>query len=98
MATWVDELAPGRRKLKAHTEGIQFTLEQKIAAVAALGVRNTSASEVAASIGTTRDNLYNWKRQLLGVEAHAIMQDISAGKPPDDLDELERVIKVCLIA
>ncbi len=44
---------------------VKYTREQKEQAVISLCSRSKSAKEVAAKHGTTRENLYNWKRQFL---------------------------------
>lgn len=93
LSSWIDEFAPGQRKLKLSAGSIQFTLEQKIDAVAALGVRDTSTRAVADEFGISREQLYNWRRQLLGKEATSIMGDITKEQLSDDLDKLNEVIK-----
>ena len=62
---WIDELAPGQRKIfvepgiKSRYPGVD-----KKAAVAFLTFREGSAEEVAKDYGVTRSALYNWKKQL----------------------------------
>lgn len=60
---WVKEIAPETRGKR--TGGIQYTQEQKRRAVIDLCSRSGSASDVAKRYGTTRVDLYNWKRSLL---------------------------------
>jgi transposase-like protein len=46
----------------------------KQAAVIALCTRQESANAVAQKLGVCRPTLYNWKNQLLGLEASASMK------------------------
>ena len=71
---WVDELAPGQRRISP-PPAVQFTYEQKADAVVALTTRKGSAKEIAESVGTSRENLYWWKYELLGKEVPCKMPD-----------------------
>lgn len=66
---WIDELAPGIRKVNIK-RGImvQFSHEQKQAAVIELCAREGSAGSVARRLGTSRFSLYKWEKKLLGEE------------------------------
>ena len=50
--------------------------------------RDTSANVVAKRLGTTRANLYNWKRQLLSKECVPDMRD---DKAPGEIEEVARL-------
>lgn len=64
LASWVDELGPGRRRRRAKAGS--FTDGQKREAVIALASRKAAAQEVADAAGATRAVLYKWKNRLLG--------------------------------
>jgi putative transposase len=89
LAQWIDKLAPGERKVRI-TQGsvLQFSEEQKKEAVLSLCTRDTSARKVAEEQGTTRCNLYAWKRKLLGKESEAAMNQGTIEALPNDKDEL----------
>jgi transposase-like protein len=66
---WIQELAPDKKKhCRSGDTVVKYTHEQKEQAVISLCSRSKSHKEVAAEYGTTRENLYNWKRQLLDEE------------------------------
>jgi len=63
---WIKELAPDqKRHCRSGGAVVKYTHNQKEQAVISLCSRSQSAKEVAAEYGTTRENLYNWKRLLL---------------------------------
>ena len=63
---WITELAPDRKRhCRSGRAVVKYTLEQKEQAVISLCSHSKPAKEVAAEYGTTRENLYNWKRLLL---------------------------------
>lgn len=66
-ASWIDELAPGRRKSRPAIgpRREKISLEEKIQAVAELEDRDGTAAEVAARHGAAREMPYAWRRQLL---------------------------------
>ena len=66
-ASWIDELAPGRRKSRPAIgpRREKISLEEKIQAVAELEDRGGTAAEVAARHGAAREMPYVWRRQLL---------------------------------
>lgn len=82
---WIDELAPGMRKLN---NSLECTYEQKKSAVIDLCTRKKPAKEIAEGHGVDRDTLYRWKKNLLGKES-----DVSTKRNheslPDDIEELE---------
>lgn len=63
---WIAEIAPNQKKHCCLGRAVvKYTREQKVQAVISLCSRSKSAKEVAADYGITRENLYNWKSQLL---------------------------------
>ena len=67
---WIEELIPDQKKhCSSASSRIKYSREHKEKAVIALCSRTTKAKEVAAEFGITRENLYNWRRQLLKEEA-----------------------------
>lgn len=65
--SWIAELAPGQKKsCRVGGTTIKCTKAQKEEAVIALCARSKTAREIASEYGTTRENLYNWKRAILG--------------------------------
>jgi putative transposase len=89
LAEWIDELAPGKRKVRIKRGTmVQFSQEQKRDAVIELCAREGSAAAVANRIGASRISLYKWKKELLSEEGANTMD--GSGKPPlpDDRDTL----------
>lgn len=67
LSEWIDELAPGERKVHIRRSSVlQFSQEQKKDAVIELCTREKSAAAVANKLGTSRGNLYSWKKDLSG--------------------------------
>lgn len=63
---WILELAPGKKRhCSSGGTIVKYTREQKEQAVISLCSRSKPAKEVAVEHGTTRETLYNWKRQIL---------------------------------
>lgn len=83
LASWVDELEPGRRRRRAKAGA--FADEQKREAVIALASRKAPAQEVADAVGVTRAVLCKWKNQLLGEEAPCKME----AAPKDMADDVD---------
>ena len=83
LASWVDELEPGRRRRRAKAGS--FTDDQKREAVIALASRKAPAQEMADAVGVTRAVLYKWKNQLLGEEAPCKMEAV----PKDMTDDVD---------
>lgn len=83
LASWVDELEPGRRRRRAKAGS--FTDDQKREAVIALASRKAPAQEVADAVGVTRAVLCKWKNQLLGEEAPCKMEAV----PKDMVDDVD---------
>lgn len=67
LASWVDELAPGRRKYRGPNpkKGV-LPIEAKVQAVAELEARSGSVAEVAGRYGVSRGAPYVWRRDILG--------------------------------
>ena len=94
LAAWIDELAPGERRVSTRGPGRgRLTMAEKIGAVAALESGEGTAAELAASLGVTRAALYDWRRQIVGHNGGAPEE---RGRPvsepyddlPDDIEEL----------
>lgn len=65
--SWITELAPKEKKCcRSSASKVKYTQAQKEEAVIALCSRTKTAKEVASEYGITRENLYNWKRAILG--------------------------------
>jgi putative transposase len=63
---WIKELAPDQKKhCRSGGAVVKYTHEKKEQAVISLCSRSKPAKQVAAEYGTTRENLYKWKRLLL---------------------------------
>ena len=69
MRAWLLAHDPDSCKSLSNQQAVvPFTVEDKRSAVIELCARKTSAVVVARRMGTTRSNLYNWKRKLLSKE------------------------------
>ena len=67
LAKWVDELAPGKRKVsEARISRRTVPIAEKIDAVAELESGSPDAREVAERHGVTRAVPYVWRREILG--------------------------------
>lgn len=67
LARWVDELAPGQRRLLAPAERRgPVPAGARARAVAELEARAGTAAEVAERNGVSRHALYAWRREILG--------------------------------
>ena len=99
LSKWIDELAPGRRKVRrAGQANRDIPVEVKIEAVAALEARGGTAGEVADAYGVSRAAPYVWRRQLLsgdnapdGSYARGGNVRDSLDDLPDDVEELKRM-------
>lgn len=88
---WLDEVLPDRRGLRSGRllqPRVEFTCEQKHAAVLDLCSRDGPAREVAVKHGVTRAALYQWKYELLGKEHSVSKPKRTKSKPSDDRDAL----------
>ena len=94
LSGWIDELAPGKRKVHIKRSSmLQFSQEQKKDAVIELCAREESAAAVADKLGTSRCNLYSWKKDLLGQENAKTMKKSKQSLLPDDRDELSAEVE-----
>lgn len=88
---WLDDAVEGRRRLrtgKARQVRVEFTCEQKQAAVMDLCFRDGPAQEVARQYGVTRATLYKWKSGLVGEERSLSKARRRKSKPSEDRDAL----------
>ena len=94
LTKWIGELSPDTRKLLV-SKGLRTLHSEafKNAAVIDLCMRSSSAQESAQKIGVDRTTLYNWRNQLLGPEAPAIMKHQNDPQPSPDRAELEKSIE-----
>jgi len=93
---WLDELAPNERRIcwsKTDQRRVEFTFEQKKNAVVDLCSRKALAREVARTHNTTRGQLYNWKKELLGKEGVPAMPEDEQRAVSDNTDDLLAQIK-----
>ncbi len=95
LAKWIDELAPGERRLRAkpsvHAEA------QIIDAVVDMEVRDGTGDAVAAEHGMGRTVVYKWKRSLLGMGKSGSFSDFELSEDPEVLKgqiaELQREVR-----
>lgn len=89
LTIWIKQRSPESEQylIRSHTM-VNFTEEQRKQAVVELCSRDTSANVVAKRLGTTRANLYNWKRQLLSKEC---VPDMREEKEPGEIEEVARL-------
>jgi putative transposase len=95
LGDWIDERHPGvRTQLVGRVRGAPHLEETKRAAVITLCTRQGGAQVIADELAVCRETLYNWKNQLLGKEAPALMRRKSQTESclPDDRAELEKTI------
>lgn len=88
---WIDELAPSQRKIytsKTRQGRVEFSFEQKKAAAVDLCARRGTAEKVAKAHNTTREQLYNWKYELLGKEEARTMPEDERRVAANDVDDL----------
>ena len=79
---WISELAPEhKRHCLSGGANIKYSQEPKEQAVIALCSREQPAREIAKEYGVTRENLYNWKRQLLGKENATMSKHKTSAQP-----------------
>ena len=83
---WVQEISPDERKI--HQRRVKYTQKQKIEAVAAFRLRDTSAENIADKLGLSRVSLYKWHDQLLPGEKESAMTNKPDQELPDDKDAL----------
>lgn len=89
LSKWIDELAPGRRKVRrAGQADRDIPVEVKIEAVAALEARGGTAGEVADAYGVSRAAPCVWRRQLLSGDNAPDGSYVRGGNVRDSLDDL----------
>ena len=89
LSKWIDELAPGRRKVRrAGQANRDIPAEVKIEAVAALEARGGTAGEVADAYGVSRAAPYIWRRRLLSGDNAPDGSYVRGGNVRDSLDDL----------
>lgn len=101
LAKWVDELAPGKRKVsEARISRKPVPIAEKIDAVAELESGSSGAREVAERHGVTRAVPYVWRREILGSMEGGDGADTEGGgvrsgcdSLPDDPEELGKRIE-----
>jgi putative transposase len=92
LTAWVQEAFPETRRAIVGIAGRpRYPEALKQAGVIGLCSRQESAQAVAEKLGVCRPTLYNWKNQLLGPEAPAIMK--SNNNSPPEREELERQLE-----
>jgi transposase InsO family protein/transposase-like protein len=92
LTAWVREASPETRKAIVGIAGRpRYAEALKRAGVIELCNRRESAQAVAEKLGVSRPTLYNWKNQLLGPKAPAVMK--SDNKSPPEREELERQLE-----
>ncbi|MGB4439132.1 MAG: transposase [Sedimentibacter sp.] len=78
---WITEFAPEKKRhCRSGGSIVKYKREQKAQAVISLCSLSKSAKDVAAEHGTTRENLYNWKCQLLKEERVHSMNNKKSNK------------------
>jgi transposase-like protein len=97
LRAWIDELAPGRRKISKPMTGaddVEYAYEQKRDAVIDLCSRRGAARVVAEKHGIDRDTLYRWKYELLGKEVPSSMpKDNNAEAAGETVESLKADIE-----
>lgn len=92
MDKWILEIAPEKKRdCSSGGSIVKYTREQKEQAVISLCSRSKPAKEVAVDHGTTRETLYNWKRQLLKEELVHLMNKNKSDKSKDTCSIEEEV-------
>ena len=91
LTAWVREAFPETSKaVTGRTGRPRYPDALKKAGVVGLYNRQESAQSLAEKLGVCRPTLYNWKNQLLGPEAPAIMKRKNNSPPVPEREELER--------
>ncbi|KYB46308.1 hypothetical protein AB664_21585 [Brucella anthropi] len=94
LTAWVREAFPETSKaLTGRTGRPRYPDALKKAGVVGLYNRQESAQALAEKLGVCRPTLYNWKNQLLGPEAPAIMKRKNNSPPVPERKELERQLE-----
>ena len=85
LASWIEELEPGKRGRRASPPKIPDEVKKK--AVADLVTRTGAAKDIADELGIERAALYNWKRGLLDEEVPCKMPRKPDGRTIEELEE-----------
>lgn len=94
LTAWVREAFPEISKaVTGRTGRPRYPDALKKAGVVGLYNRQESAQALAEKLGVCRPTLYNWKNQLLGPEAPAIMKRKNNSPPVPERKELERQLE-----
>ena len=94
LTAWVRERYPEARRYVTGKAGRPTaSLSSKRAAVYELCTRTGSAQEVAGKLDVDRVTLYNWKNQLLGREAPALMKREKPSPAVADRNALEQQVE-----
>ena len=94
LTAWVREAFPETSKaVIGRTGRPRYPDALKKAGVVGLYNRQESAQALAEKLGVCRPTLYNWKNQLLGSEAPAIMKRKNNSQPVPEREELERQLE-----
>ncbi|RBO88514.1 IS3 family transposase [Pseudochrobactrum asaccharolyticum] len=94
LTAWVLEAFPEAQKATVGRVGPpRYPDALKKAGVVGLYNRKESAQALAEKLGVCRPTLYNWKNQLLGPEAPAIMKRKNNSPPVPERKDLERQLE-----
>lgn len=85
LASWIEELEPGKRSRRASPPKIPDEVKEK--AVVDLVTRTGAAKDIADELGIERATLYNWKRRLLDEEVPCKMPREPDGRTIEELEE-----------
>ena len=92
LGEWIDELAPGRRKLRRPSpKRDPVPIEKRVQVVAELEARTCPAAEVAERHGVSRTAPHAWRRETIGDNGgEPERKGEPAGREFDDLtDDIE---------
>ncbi len=99
LGEWIDDLAPGRRKLRGPSpKRDPVPIEKRVQVVAELESRTCPAAEVAERHGVSRTAPYAWRREIIGDNGG---EPERKGEPvskefddlPDDIEILQDMLR-----
>ena len=102
LRNWIDELAPGERKMRQRAQTSEaFPEEKKIQIVAELEGRTGTASELAEQYNIGRTTAYVWRRELMKDYNHKQKtqesEKLAVSKVydalPEDIETLKRMVE-----
>ena len=94
LRAWIYKLHPKlHTRVVSRSGGLARPPAMRQTAVIALCTRQESAKAVAQKLGVCRPTLYNWKNQLLGLEASASMKRRQKTPSSPEREELERQLE-----